>query len=278
LISLLTEELVVDIDPASGAEIVSILDRRSGRALLASAPDDRERTVRGDLSTTDWVAGYRGGWQLLTPNAGESCSLNGITHGFHGRASNEQWDVDSVDGTSARLVWQGHGLRVARQYKANESTLEIHTSWTATSDMAAPMIHVEHFALGSTLLLNDVTVGLPALPGDIAGSTLHFNSKRPAMTFDVLGPFAGGAVEIGVRGGGTELRLKWESDELPYVWLWHENQSVDGVWGETSRVLGIEPASIGNDEGLAFAVERDEATWVGPGEVVSRTVSLEVLS
>lgn len=276
MIRIRSAQLDVIVDPSSGAEIVSIGDRRDGTSILASAPDSRVRTKRGDLSLGEWEAGYRGGWQILTPNAGEQSQFEGVAHGFHGRASNEPWNVEDVDDSSAALAWQGHGLRVFRQFEVQDSTVSITTTWSTTSEVPVPMIHVEHLALGSAFLEHDVTVNLPTSSVGL-NSSICIATGSPAQTFSILGPFIHGIVEIHAPDASLSAILRWDVEQLPYLWLWHENHTRDGVFGASGRVLGIEPASVGSDAGLARAIELEQATWVSPGESVTRNISLEVL-
>ena len=84
--------------------------RRSAHGPPAPRPAAlRVRASRsaGDLDETAWTARYRGGWQLALPNAGTACEVGGSDHGFHGRASNDPWQVRAARWRPlhARVEW-----------------------------------------------------------------------------------------------------------------------------------------------------------------------------
>src|SRR6185436_13770620 len=49
------------------------LDPRTGRQLLGRAPFASAEPLAGPLEEPVWTSGYRGGWQVLLPNAGNVC-------------------------------------------------------------------------------------------------------------------------------------------------------------------------------------------------------------
>ena len=52
------------------------------RSPWASAP-----LPPGPLDEVPWERSWHGGWQLLWPNAGSACTVDGVEHGFHGAGS-----------------------------------------------------------------------------------------------------------------------------------------------------------------------------------------------
>lgn len=274
MLELRSANLEVVIDPGHGAEIVSLIDRRTSTSLLAASPRGRSTLIQGELTLEEWEAGYRGGWQVLTPNAGDACQLEGEAHGFHGRASTDPWTLESIDDSSVRLAWKGHSLRVVRRVVVDGTTLSVETSWSTNSLSPVPMINVEHLALGPAFLSHDVRVSMPGTQPN--ASEIDLRADTPASDFRVVGPFDKGLVEVVSEGDGPRAAIRWDASELPYLWFWHENLVPDGVFGPSGRVLGLEPASVRSEAGLARAVESGQATWISAGEVVTRKISLEI--
>jgi len=145
-----SEALLLRIDAGHGAEVIDLVDRRTGRQLLGRPPFASRTPRAGDLDEETWTASYRGGWQLLTPNAGSACAVAGARHGFHGRASNDPWQVLEHDMTGATLRWAGHGLAVERRFSVKDATVHADVRWESAE--RTPLLAVEHVALGIELL------------------------------------------------------------------------------------------------------------------------------
>ena len=77
MIVLRSDELLVRVDPSHGGEILDLVDLRTGRQLLGRPPFGSVPPAVGDLDEETWTASYRGGWQVLFPNAGSPCTVNG---------------------------------------------------------------------------------------------------------------------------------------------------------------------------------------------------------
>ncbi|MDH3308549.1 MAG: hypothetical protein OEO77_13660, partial [Acidimicrobiia bacterium] len=81
--------LMVELNERLGGEITRIQHRNDD--LLASydwtSPVGVARSVTYGDETLDWLSDYRGGWQLLAPNAGTACEIDGVPLPFHGEWS-----------------------------------------------------------------------------------------------------------------------------------------------------------------------------------------------
>ncbi len=150
MIILRSTHIMARIDPAHGAEVVDLIDLATGRQALGRPPFSSDVPRGGDLDEETWTRSYRGGWQMLTPNAGNSSRVGAVQHGFHGRASNDPWIVQSANESSATLVWTGHGITVTRRFEAGDS-LRVSVTMKAL-DKRVPAVVVEHIALGYELL------------------------------------------------------------------------------------------------------------------------------
>ena len=291
MIVLRSPDLLVRVDPGHGGEILDLVELRGGRQLLGRPPFGSTPPAAGDLDETTWTAAYRGGWQVLLPNAGRACEVRGRAYGFHGRASNDPWKEESLEDDSATLAWSGHGLRATRRLALEGGGLSVSLEVTAT-EKRVPLVAVEHVALGVELLDPEVTLELPGgrafeldeasgppePPADAApwpevrlldGLTeradrwpLAHERSRLFCVADL--PSGRAIVRNASRGHGLELT--WDANRLPHAWIWHEVRTYGGPWRGHAEVLVVEPASVPHTLGLAAAIEHDQAWWLDPDE------------
>src|SRR5437763_1137064 len=163
MLVLRSSSLIALVDPAHGAEIVELVDVETGSQLLGRPPYQPTVPRDGDLDEETWTAAYRGGWQVVAPNAGNACSVQGVRHGFHGAASVGRWTLAESHEGAMRALWAGHGLEAERVISLDGSSVSVETEWTAPADVA-PMVAVEHVVFGQRFLVPDVEMVLPAGP------------------------------------------------------------------------------------------------------------------
>jgi hypothetical protein len=294
VIILRDERLLVRVDPRHGAEILDLVDLRTGRQLLGRPPFGSQEPLGGDLDEETWTARYRGGWQLVCPNAGNPCTVDGARHGFHGRASNDPWEPLAVDGASARLRWQGHGLRLERRLAIADGALAVETTAVA-DEQHVPLLAVEHVSVGLELLEPEVELVLPEgrayelserdgppLPPDDAPTWPHillldgsvergdrWPLERPRSRLFVVVDVPQGRALVRNAARGQALELTWETSWLRHLWVWHEVRRSGGLWRKQAEILVLEPASVPHSLGLATAIEHGQARWLEPGERAS---------
>lgn len=293
MIVLQDDALLVRVDPAHGAEILDLVDLRSGRQLLGRAPFGSELPRGGDLDEADWTACYRGGWQVVAPNAGTPCTVDGERHGFHGRASNDPWEVVRRDRTSAAFAWRGHGLRIERRLELAGGALEI--SVEAAAERRAPLVALEHCALGHELFEPEVELRFPPglayelseqtgpaqppaeatrwpeirlLDGSVERGD-RWPLERPRSRLFVVNGLPEGLAVVRNARRDQALELTWDADVLPHCWVWHEVRTYGGPWRGQTEVLAIEPASVPHSLGLAAAIENGQAWWLERGESIA---------
>ncbi len=131
MITLESADLLVRLDPAHGAEILDLVDLATGRQLLGRPPFGSEPILGGDLDEDRWTQSYRGGWQTVLPNAGNRGTNATGTHGFHGRASNDPWQLLDASAAEATCAWSGHGLDVQKRVALADGA--VHVSYRITS-------------------------------------------------------------------------------------------------------------------------------------------------
>ena len=303
MIVLRSRGVLVRVDPRHGAEILDLVDLKTGRQLLGRPPFASAEPVDGDLDEKAWTASYRGGWQVLIPNAGNACVVDGVRHGFHGRASSGQWETLELDESAATLTWSGHGLRVERRYAVEDGTLVVTTEATALG-RPVPLVPVEHASFGLELLELEVEIELPGgvayelsevdgpplpppnatewpvvrlLDGSVERAD-RWPLERPRSRYLVVADLPEGRAAIRNTATGQGVELRWETELLRHVWIWHEARTYTGPWRQQAEILALEPASVPHGLGLAEAIRREQARWLEPGETCAWRVTARPFS
>lgn len=300
MIVLRSDGLLALVDPRHGAEILDVVHLETGRRLLGRPPFASDTPRAGDLPEESWTASYRGGWQVVAPNAGAACRVGDAEHGFHGRASNDPWTAEQVDESEARFTWRGHGLELVRSIALRDASVEVRVEARATGD-AAPLVVLEHIALGLDLLDPEVEIELPAgrayelsesdgppVPPPEAPEWPHVllldgseeradrwplaRSRSRLLAVADL-PEARALVRNALTGMTVELT--WGQDWLRHLWLWHEAREYGGPWRGHAELLAVEPCSVPHPLGLATAIEHSQARWLEPGESAQYRLRLD---
>lgn len=303
MIVLRSTDLLALVDPAHGAEVLDLVHLPTGRRLLGRPPFATEPPRAGDLPEDVWTASYRGGWQIVAPNAGAPCTVSGAGHGFHGRASNDPWETVSAGERSASFRWRGHGLQLTRTLELAGSTLTVRVEARGAADDPAPLVVLEHLALGLELLEPEVEIelppgvayelsesdGPPLPPADapnwpevllLDGSRERADRwalDRPRSRLLTVAELPEGRARVRNTRTGAAVELTWDTEWLRHLWLWHEAREYGGVWRGQAELLAIEPTSVSHPLGLAAAIEHGQARWLDPGEVAEYELRLDVL-
>ncbi len=153
--------LALTLLPDKGAEIVSLVDGRTGAELLARLrpvpPDDGSGLAAGppDQGSGEFDRWYAGGWQELLPNAGDACVVDGVAHAFHGEAWSRPWEVRSVGPAEVTLALtlQSVPLKVTKrlQLAAAGARLEVHELLEHTGAVPLDVLWGQHPAFGPRL-------------------------------------------------------------------------------------------------------------------------------
>lgn len=301
MIQLAAASVAIRIDPRHGGEVVDLIDLRSGRQLLGRPPFASDEPVAGELDETTWTRSYRGGWQLLVPNAGNACVVDGVSHGFHGRASTDPWEVAAVGAEAAELTWAGHDLQVRRSFVVRGDAVTVRS--TVVAERTAALVWVEHIALGVDLLDPSVEIVLaggqayevseqsgPATPPANAArwpavrlldGTLE-RAERAILTTPrsrllVVAHVDEGRLVVRNRDRRQGIEIQWDTQWLPHLWMWHEVRTTGGAWRGLTETLVVEPASVPHTLGLAAARELGQAHRLEAGERASTEIVLRPL-
>ena len=298
MIVLRSQELLALVDPVHGAEVLELVHLPTGRRLLGRPPFATEPPVGGDLAEDVWTTSYRGGWQLAAPNAGAACRVGAVEHGFHGRASNDPWEVLAAEPSTATFEGRGHGLAITRTFELNDSDLVARVRVEALE--AAPLVVLEHIALGLELLEPEVEIELPAglayelseedgpplppAPASRWPEVLLLDGSReradrwpldrPRSRLLAVAELPDGRARVRNARTGTTIELTWDASWLRHLWLWHEARRYGGRWRGLTEMLAVEPTSVPHPLGLAAALEHGQARIVTPERPASYELRL----
>ncbi len=309
-ITLRSQQLTVLLDPRRGAEVFSVVENTSGSEVMWSTPsrDRAEQVLAGAPyvsadSFANFFAGYRGGWQTLSPNAGAPRSVHGAAVGFHGEVAVSAWTVvDARDHYAIlRLELLSLPVRIEREVRLHQGTLLVRDRLTNLSTQALEFDYVQHPSFGADLLSDECRIETGArrltvdpettgtLPAGesfswpnattVAGDPLDL-TRLPApgaaqLVFGWLSDFERPWYRVTNTRTGLAVEVEWDAEQLPYAWFWQElNFSADFPWFRRARVLAIEPASTqtsGPDRRSVLVLDAEQSTTITTTLTVSRS-------
>ena len=294
MIELESGSLRAVVDPDRGGEIVFIGRPGGPNALFHEAwgtPLPAGRSMTYGSGTLDWLSHYRGGWQVMFPNAGAECTVDGLPHPVHGEVSSAPAEVIEVSAdhlvirSATRLplhlerrisLAADRPVLLVEERIENESDRNWSYAWGhhpaiavtpgTRIDLPAGPLHVdgaldapdadlEPGAVGTwpdARLRRGGVAALDRVP-DAVVERVCYLPDRPAGWAAVRDPETG-------RGVG----LAWDLDAFPHLWLWEQLNGGRFPFYGRARLVGIEPVSCWPGDGLARAIERGQARTIGP--------------
>jgi hypothetical protein len=237
-----SDELSVTIDPQRGGAIASIVAEPSGVELFYQPHWSAGPLASAGRDEDAWTRAWRGGWNALFPNAGSACSIDRRRHSFHGAASITPWAVTACECNGVALRWgDGEGLVLER-----------------TLELIRDVVRVDSVVRNEGRQARSVRAPM--------------RSSRFGVLHDVLDRTIGiAAIDVGL-----DIQLTW-SPSFPFLWFWEERSpSTPGPLDGATMCLGLEPATTSTADGLAAAIERDEASELEPGAEDHYWVELSV--
>ena len=281
LITLESDEISIECDVDRGADILSFVDKRINLNLLFSTPwRDRADKISAYKQNTlnfgtfsNWLEGYRGGWQTLCPISGPPRFVSGLEIGFHGEMSLIPWEVvhQSINQLELRIELFTIPITVERKLEVIGNCLFQIDTITNNSAIGISFDYSTHPAFSGAFIEGDVSIDFGAeklfldpdsysfIETDENFSTWpNFVSKdgekidlrklprkgHSRVVFGWLQDFKEQWASITNHDLGITCRLTWDSKLLPYAWLWQELEGTsDFPWFQRARVIAFEPSS-----------------------------------
>lgn len=280
--------LSLSIAPERGGEVRSLV--LADVEFLYRPPWAPAPLPAGPLEEVPWERSWHGGWQLLWPNAGSACAVDGVEHGFHGAGSVALFSVTEHSRQRARLRCEIDGLSCERGYEVHDGLVCATARFVNRSQRTLPLVVVEHLILGGRLAAEGTAIELDG--GQIVeqawdGTPLRAGGEWPWLgdtDFSVLPAIASRfaivrdlpAARARIAGAeGATLELAFDRAAYPHLWLWEERFGATVMpWEGGGECLAVEPSSVPSADGLAGAVERGEATLLPPGGELTSWIEL----
>ena len=303
MLSLNNGVISVKVDEDLGGEIRSIKMGKS--EFLADfdwqSPIQNSRSSSYGNAILDWLSEYRGGWQVLFPNAGNENTVMGVPLPFHGEFGRTRTTV--ITKKKSELVIKA-GTRLplvlTRSYKLvpNKPTLLIKQSVTNESDSTIPFIWGEHPAFS---LPRGSKINLPTGPIFVdANETGELQDVKPGAigTWPLAPDRTGGQIDLSVvptknaerlcylhdrpegwaamQHGKKVIGISWDVEAFPHLWFWQEIGGNGFPWFGRTEITAIEPACTWPSFGLEEAIKSGQALYLKPGEVRSAWTTFSV--
>lgn len=262
--------LQVVLLPERGGEIHRIRHRVTGLDYLYLREPDITR-FQADVSAGKIGAPedyFFNGMYTMFPNAATPTVLNGHQYEFHGDIRHVAWDYRIADdaiylsATSRNIP-----LGIERVFRLDESLPRIMVEDQIVyrgEGEAHPYIYGLHPYHGYPLFDEGTTI-------KIGEEVLLPNRDLQFTRMDDVP--ATGSIEIYNPRLATGLRLTYEPDKLPFVWVWlHLNPP-----GEPQYVGALLPCTNVWSGGIDKALELGTAKWLRPGESHPFSWQIEVI-
>lgn len=288
MITLSQKGILVHVDDALGGEITQI--EFDGIVLLAygnwAKPQEIVLNTLLSPARQVWLTNYLGGWQLLVPNAGSECEVDGLSHPFHGEWSRTHVSIVEQSAVSVRMrATMQTSIVVEREIslESDPARIKLTTTLKNESDEPTSFIWGEHPAfiaqpgdridLPSASVVDSDGVSLGIWPASHGASSLDVvSADSPHESVHYITNLNSGWAAL--RRSEVGIALAWDSRDFPHVWLWRENGSPGFPFFGKASLIAIEPASTWPGMGLGEARKRGQAFTLLPRESRSTVVTM----
>lgn len=253
----------------------------------------------------DWLSHYRGGWQVMFPNAGSGCIVEGVPLPLHGEVS---WTRPLiVERGPDHLVLTSptrRPLTLRRRIELDPGAPVLHIVERVTSDAAWPLPYVwgQHPAFHAVAgALIDLPVGevhvdeafddpaadlapgavgiWPCVRGRDGGDvdlSLVPEGSVERVCYLPERPAAWAAVRNVATGSG--VALTWERTVWPHLWLWQQIGGPRFPFFGRGRIVALEPTSCWPADGLGAAIARGRASLIEAAGTAEAWVTLSLFT
>ena len=263
MLSLTNGVISVKVDEDLGGEIRSI---KMGKSEFL-ADFDWLTPVQNSKSTTygsailDWLSEYRGGWQVLFPNAGNENTVMGVPLPFHGEFGRTKTTVITKKKNELVIRKKNKTIKSFNGSKINIPTGPI----LVDANEMGELQDVKPGLIGSWPIVSDRKDGqidLSVVPSQDAERLCYLHDR----------PEGWAAMEHGKKVIG----ISWDIEAFPHLWFWQEIGGKGFPWYGRAQITAIEPASTYPSFGLEAAIKSGQAFYLKPGEVRSAWTTFSV--
>jgi galactose mutarotase-like enzyme len=252
-----------------------------------------------------WMDYYPGGWQTMFPNAGNACTYKGAYQCYHGEASISPWEYQ-VEAWNEELISVVFQLKLSRTpfqinkkvtLKSDQSELHIHEQVINRGEEDMDYIWGQHIAFGAPFLDDSCKLQVSKamirsdnnsggsnsrlFPGatsewpnakSASGETIDFSlipfKTIRSVDMAFITPLKAGEYVLSNESIGLSVGVSWDLAIFPYIWMWQELRGSFGYpfFGQC-YVMGLEPCSVPNGEGLTESVQQGHSFLLKPGEM-----------
>ncbi|MCG5218806.1 DUF4432 family protein [Streptosporangium soli] len=256
---------------------------------------------------------YEGGWQEVFPNGGAPSVYRGARLAQHGEVAGLPWAAtivaDSPEEVAVRLRVRARRLPFALEKTfrmvSGSPSVEIEGRVTNESGVALHAMWGHHIVFGAPFLRPGSRIRLPEGISVIPHPTAIHPAGRRVLaggpwTWPAVPAPGGGSTDLSVvpDGGPSDivyltgftdgwyevagetlgLRVAWDANVLPYLWMWQElGATEDYPWWGRARTIGLEPFSSMPTDGLSAAVDNGTAMLLEPYETRALSLRAEVV-
>ncbi len=308
VLRLTTDTVQVDLVPALGGTIISLLRRADDTELLWKAPWGLRHVgspaLPGNASALMYD-NFPGGWFSMFPNAGDSAVLHGAEWGGHGEAR-LTWLDWSFTGSSVQMAGRlirspflfaktvslrGHEI-VVDETVTNVGGERIETTWGSQLMLGGALVGPDTIvdSGASTVHPDPSTSGgsdyhdiLPWPRSHGAGSIVNLRTLPAPGSGEsrlaYLADFSRPTLSVTRAAHRLGLDLSWDLESWPYAWYGMEAGGSTGFpWFSNGYHLALTPSSSWPAHGVHNARRvSDSAVWLEPGETRTASVTAAVL-
>ena len=304
LFELASSTLRVVVDVARGGQLIHI-GRVAGPNVLFhedwDTPKPSSPSSGYGSESLDWLSHYRGGWQVMFPNAGMDCTVDGVPMPLHGEVSVTRPEVRGM-GPSWLVLESptGRRLRLRRRIELDARRPILHIDEQALNDADRPLA----VAWGQHPAFQAAAGSRIDLPAGAARSDEAFDHADADLEPGTAGEWPllpgrdGSSVDLSIvphgpvervcylpdrpehwaalrdLTSGQGVAMAWDGAVFPHLWLWQQLGGDRFPFFGRARIVALEPVSCWPADGLAAALERSQALTIQSGTSVSAWTTL----
>jgi galactose mutarotase-like enzyme len=241
----------------------------------------------------------------MFPNAGLECVVDGVMHPLHGELWSAPAHVIERSDTDLVMRWTTRQLlRLERRISLpgakpvifveerieNDTEHQVAYAWGhhpafaaapgTRIDLPPGPVHIDENAHDPEVdLLPGAAGRWPWVAGRTGGNAaLDRIPEPPVERVCYLPDRRAGWAALRDLQSGRGVGVAWDVDAYPHLWLWENFGVARFPFHGRARLVTLEPVSCWPSDGLAKAIERGRARWLGPRSGASSWVTVSLFA